>query len=79
MSSVLGGRDVNLNYLRQIAQAADDLGYFGVLLPAGCSCEDSWVVAFSLAPLTRQLRYLVASAGAPLFFRRGAATLVWIS
>jgi alkanesulfonate monooxygenase len=29
------------NYLRQIAQAADQLGYFGVLLPTGRSCEDS--------------------------------------
>ena len=28
-----GGREVNFNYLRQIAQAADQLGYFGVLLP----------------------------------------------
>jgi alkanesulfonate monooxygenase len=35
-----GGRDVNFNYLRQIAQAADQLGYFGVLLPTGRSCED---------------------------------------
>jgi alkanesulfonate monooxygenase len=60
LGTSLGGRDVNLNYLRQIAQAADDLGYFGVLLPTGRSCEDSWVVASSLAPLTRQLRYLVA-------------------
>ncbi|WP_088348228.1 MULTISPECIES: FMNH2-dependent alkanesulfonate monooxygenase [Rhodomicrobium] len=55
-----GGRDVSFNYLRQIAQAADDLGYYGVLLPTGRSCEDSWVVASSLAPLTSQLRYLVA-------------------
>jgi alkanesulfonate monooxygenase len=55
-----GGRDVNLSYLRQIAQAADQLGYFGVLLPTGRSCEDSWVVASALAPLTEQLRYLVA-------------------
>jgi alkanesulfonate monooxygenase len=60
LGTALGGRDVNLNYLRQIAQAADDLGYYGVLLPTGRSCEDSWVVASSLAPLTRQLRYLVA-------------------
>ena len=33
-----GGREVNFNYLRQIAQAADQLGYFGVLLPTGRSC-----------------------------------------
>ena len=60
LGTSLGGREVSLNYLRQIAQAADDLGYYGVLLPTGRSCEDSWVVASSLAPCTRQLRYLVA-------------------
>ena len=55
-----GGRDVNFNYLRQIAQAADQLGYFGVLLPTGRSCEDSWIVASAVAPFTERLRYLVA-------------------
>ena len=55
-----GGREVSLGYLRQVAQAADDLGYYGVLLPTGRSCEDSWVVASALAPLTRRLRFLVA-------------------
>ncbi|MGY3368898.1 FMNH(2)-dependent alkanesulfonate monooxygenase [Bradyrhizobium sp. GM2.4] len=56
----IGGREVNFNYLRQIAQAADQLGYFGVLLPTGRSCEDSWIVASSVAPFTERLRYLVA-------------------
>jgi alkanesulfonate monooxygenase len=55
-----GGRPVNLNYLKQIAQAADALGYYGVLLPTGRSCEDSWIVASALAPSTERLRYLVA-------------------
>ena len=55
-----GGRNVNFNYLRQIAQAADQLGYFGVLLPTGRSCEDSWIVASRVAPFTERLRYLVA-------------------
>ena len=55
-----GGREVNFNYLRQIAQAADQLGYFGVLLPTGRSCEDSWIIASSVAPFTERLRYLVA-------------------
>jgi alkanesulfonate monooxygenase len=55
-----GGREVNFNYLRQIAQAADELGYYGVLLPTGRSCEDSWVVASAVAPFTERLRYLVA-------------------
>src|ERR1700726_904567 len=60
LGTTTGGREVNFNYLRQIAQAADDLGYFGVLLPTGRSCEDSWVIASALAPLTERLRFLVA-------------------
>ena len=78
----LGGRPVDINYLRQIAQAADDLGYFGVLLPTGRSCEDSWVVASALAPLTRQLRYLVAvrpGLQSPTVAARMTATLDRIS
>ena len=65
-----GGRAVDLSYLRQIAQAADSLGYFGVLLPTGRSCEDSWVVASALAPVT-EAPVLRASAGRLL--RRAAA------
>jgi len=60
LGTSIGGRDVNFNYLRQIAQAADQLGYFGVLLPTGRSCEDSWIVASSVAPFTERLRYLAA-------------------
>lgn len=73
-----GGRAVSLNYLRQIAQAADDLAYFGVLLPTGRSCEDSWVIASALAPLTARLRFLVAvrpGLQSPTVAARMAATL----
>jgi alkanesulfonate monooxygenase len=55
-----GGRAVDLHYLKQVAQASDSLGYDGVLLPTGKSCEDSWVVASALAPLTERLKFLVA-------------------
>ena len=47
-------------YLRQIAQAADELGFTAVLLPTGNSCEDSWVVTSTLMPSTRRLKFLVA-------------------
>jgi alkanesulfonate monooxygenase len=60
LGTSIGARHVNLNYLRQIAQAADELGYFGVLLPTGRSCGDSWIIASALAPLTERLRFLVA-------------------
>jgi alkanesulfonate monooxygenase len=55
-----GGRDVDFGYLKEIALAADRLGYYGVLLPTGRSCEDSWVTASAVAPWTERLRYLVA-------------------
>ena len=60
LGTAIGGRPANLRYLRQIAQAVDELGYFGVLLPTGRSCEDSWVIASAIAPFTERLRYLVA-------------------
>jgi alkanesulfonate monooxygenase len=60
LGSQIGARHVSLAYLSQIARAADDLGYFGVLLPTGRSCEDSWVIASSMVPLTERLRFLVA-------------------
>jgi alkanesulfonate monooxygenase len=55
-----GARAVDADYLRQVAVAADTLGYDGVLLPTGRSCEDAWVVASSLIGATRQLKFLVA-------------------
>ncbi|ABM33611.1 FMNH2-dependent alkanesulfonate monooxygenase [Paracidovorax citrulli] len=55
-----GARAVHYDYLRQVATAADTLGYEGVLIPTGRSCEDPWVVASALAPVTRRLKFLVA-------------------
>ena len=78
----IGGREVSFNYLRQIAQAADQLRYFGVLLPTGRSCEDSWIVASSVAPFTERLRYLVAvrpGLQSPSVAARMTATLDRIS
>ena len=55
-----GVRQNDNRYLRQIAQAADQLGYGGILLPTGRGCEDAWVTASSIAPFTERLRFLVA-------------------
>ena len=55
-----GARTVSLEYLQQIAQASDTLGYTGVLLPTGRSCEDAWVVASAMLPVTKRLKFLVA-------------------
>ena len=73
-----GARNVGHRYLRQVAQAADQLGYEGVLIPTGRSCEDSWVVASSLVPFTERLKFLVAIRPgiiSPTVSARQAATL----
>ncbi len=82
LGTTIGARAVSLQYLRQIAQAADDLGYFGVLLPTGRSCEDFWVIASALAPFTERLRYLVAvrpGLQSPTVAARMTATLDRVS
>lgn len=73
-----GGRAVDLPYLQQIARAADSLGYYGVLLPTGRSCEDSWVVASALVTSTERLKFLVAvrpGLQSPTLAARMTATL----
>jgi alkanesulfonate monooxygenase len=60
LGSAEQARSVNYAYLKQVAQAADELGFQGVLLPTGRSCEDAWVVASTLVPVTTKLKFLVA-------------------
>jgi alkanesulfonate monooxygenase len=71
-------RPVNHGYLQQIAQTADRLGFTGVLIPTGRSCEDAWLVAASMIPVTQRLKFLVAlrpSVISPTVAARQAATL----
>lgn len=73
-----GARPVDHGYLQQVAQAADRLGFGGVLIPTGRSCEDAWLVAASLIPVTQRLRFLVAlrpGVISPTQAARQAATL----
>jgi alkanesulfonate monooxygenase len=60
LGSAQQSRVTDYAYLRQIAQATDELGYYAVLLPTGNSCEDAWVVASGLMPSTKRLKFLVA-------------------
>ena len=60
LGTALGGRQADLGYFKQVAVAADTLGYEGVLIPTGRSCEDPWTVASSLIDATRRLKFLVA-------------------
>ncbi|WP_039051088.1 FMNH2-dependent alkanesulfonate monooxygenase [Comamonas thiooxydans] len=60
LGSSEGARQLSHDYVKQVAVAADSLGYEGVLIPTGRSCEDPWVVASSLLPVTKRLKFLVA-------------------
>jgi alkanesulfonate monooxygenase len=60
LATAAGGRPATFEYYSQVARAADNLGYEGVLLPTGRGCEDAWVTAAGLAALTQRLKFLVA-------------------
>jgi alkanesulfonate monooxygenase len=60
LGTAIGGRAVNFDYWRQIAQAVDHLGFAGALLPTGRSCEDAWILASTLVTHTKQMKFLVA-------------------
>ncbi|WP_414752620.1 FMNH2-dependent alkanesulfonate monooxygenase [Anabaena sp. CCY 9910] len=60
LGTAIGGRVVNFDYWRQIAQAVDHLGFTGALLPTGRSCEDAWILASTLVTHTKQMKFLVA-------------------
>lgn len=82
LGTTQGHRPADFGYLREIAQAADRLGYGGVLIPTGRNCDDPWITAAALAPLTERLRYLVAlrpGVASPSYVARQAAALDRIS
>lgn len=60
LASAIGARAASPAYLRQVALAADQLGFSGALMPTGAYCADAWITAASIAPITEHLRLLVA-------------------
>jgi alkanesulfonate monooxygenase len=53
-------RAPDIEYLSQVAVAADRLGFEAVLTPTGTACEDAWVTTAALSRDTRRLKFLVA-------------------
>src|SRR6185437_6463509 len=49
-----------LDYLGQVARAAEQSGFTGVLTPTGTWCEDAWLVTAALIRETQRLKFLVA-------------------
>ena len=82
LGTTKGGREAAFPYFKQIAQAADELGYAGVLIPTGKSCVDPWVVGSALATHTSKLKFLIAvrpGITKPTVAARMAATLDQVS
>jgi alkanesulfonate monooxygenase len=55
-----GQRPATLDYLTQIASAAENLGIEGALTPTGPWCDDAWVTTAALAQRTNRLKFIVA-------------------
>jgi alkanesulfonate monooxygenase len=53
-------RPADLEYLAQVARAAEQQGFEGVLTPTGTWCEDAWLTTAALIQETRKLKFLVA-------------------
>ncbi len=53
-------RDPDLDYLAQVARAAERAGFEGVLTPTGTWCEDAWLTTAALIRETQRLKFLVA-------------------
>lgn len=57
--SLPGVRPPDIEYLAQIAKAAEQLGFEAVLTPTGTWCEDAWLTTVALAQHTERLKFLV--------------------
>jgi alkanesulfonate monooxygenase len=53
-------REPDIDYLAQIARAAEANGFVGVLTPTGTWCEDAWLTTAALIAETKALKFLVA-------------------
>lgn len=81
ISSSVGQREPTFDYLKQITQAVDQLGYEGMLLGTGLK-QDPWIIATALISATKRLKFLVAhrpSIYPPSLAARQAATFDQIS
>jgi alkanesulfonate monooxygenase SsuD/methylene tetrahydromethanopterin reductase-like flavin-dependent oxidoreductase (luciferase family) len=53
-------RPPDIEYLGQVARAAEQLGFAAVLTPTGTWCEDAWLATAALITATSRLKFLVA-------------------
>ena len=55
-----GNREATLDYLKQVARAAEYNGFESVLTPTGQWCSDAWLTTAALIQATQRLKFLVA-------------------
>jgi alkanesulfonate monooxygenase len=70
-------RAPDLTYLAQVAGAAEQVGFDGMLVPFGMFCEDPWLVSAALAQRTERIKFMVAfrpSLMSPVLTAQMAAT-----
>ena len=60
LASPEGWRPPDIPYLREVAIAADRLGFEGALLPVGPNCFDAWALTAAFAADTERLKFLIA-------------------
>ncbi|GAB3153961.1 LLM class flavin-dependent oxidoreductase [Microbispora hainanensis] len=75
-------RPPTIDYLAQVARAAEHAGFEAVLTPTGTYCEDAWLVTAALTQVTTRLKFLVAfrpGALSPTLAAQMAATYQRIS
>lgn len=77
-----GDRPASVEYLTQIARAAEQLGFDAALTPTGTWCEDAWISTAALTQVTERLRFLVAfrpGLQSPTLAAQAAATFQKVS
>jgi alkanesulfonate monooxygenase len=82
VGTVTGDRPGYFDQLKDIALAADRLGFKGLVIPTGQGCDDPWVTAAALAPVTEHLQLVLAlrpGVASPTHVARQAAALHRIS
>lgn len=70
-------RPADVEYLAEIAKAAERAGFEAVLTPTGSGCEDAWVTCAAVAQHTERLKFIVAlrpDAMAPAWAAHQAAS-----
>ncbi|MCB8914739.1 MAG: LLM class flavin-dependent oxidoreductase [Thermoleophilales bacterium] len=75
-------RPADVEYLAEVAKAAERAGFEAVLTPTGSGCEDAWITCAAVAEHTQKLKFIVAlrpDAAAPAWAAHQAASFQRLS